>query len=172
MMASLTRSLALTLVAAALWQYAVAAAPPDVPPTLHPPAGEHLKIQFAAEGVQIYQCQGTEWKLQAPDARLFDRHRKAVGKHYGGPTWESSDGSSVVGELVARENAPHASAVPWLLLRVKSTSGQGIFSDVTSIQRLQTRGGQPPAGACDASGTAQTVRVPYSARYYFYTAGS
>jgi hypothetical protein len=41
---------------------------------------------------------------------------------------------------------------------------------VTSIQRLNTKGGKAPASGCDAAHTDQELRVPYSADYAFFTA--
>ena len=38
---------------------------------------------------------------------------------------------------------------------------------MTYIQRLDTRGGAAPAGACDPA-QRQTLAVPYVAVYYFY----
>jgi hypothetical protein len=95
---------------------------------------------------------------------------KPLGKHYTGPTWEAADGSKVVGEVVAKHDAPDASAIPWLLLRAKSTSGNGIFSVVTFVQRVQTIGGAPPANGCDSSQSGKESRVPYAAVYRFYKA--
>jgi hypothetical protein len=161
-----------TLIAAVLTATAVsarAADSPPVPPSLQPPAGSVLKLSLAAKGVQIYQCQGTQWKLQGPDAKLFDAQGRQQATHYAGPTWEASDGSKVIGEPVAHDDGPDSQAVPWLLLQAKTNSGQGLFSDVRSIQRLHTIGGRAPAAACGAGNADQTERVVYSADYYFYT---
>jgi uncharacterized protein DUF3455 len=138
--------------------------------TLKPPAGEVLKLKLVGNGVQIYQCQQGAWKFQAPDAKLSDETGHVVGKHYAGPTWESADGSKIVGEVKAHEDSPDSRAIPWLLLGVKSASGNGVFGNIRSIQRLQTSGGQAPHRSCDASHANQSARVPYSAHYYFYTA--
>ena len=40
---------------------------------------------------------------------------------------------------------PSASAIPWLLLTAKSNGPEGSFSNVTSIQRVNTVGGIAPA---------------------------
>jgi hypothetical protein len=140
---------------------------PAVPQSLQPPPGARLKLKLIGRGVQIYQCQDGAWRLQGPDAKLTDEAGRLVGKHYAGPTWESTDGSKVVGEVRAHEDGPDPRAVPWLLLHAKSVSGNGVFSGIDSIQRLQTAGGQAPQGDCTAN---QSVQVPYSANYYFYTA--
>ena len=172
---SMAASTLLTTMVAA---HAVAAAGTDeIPDGLRPPAGQVLALAAHANGVQIYECKAAKdnaaqfsWTLKAPEADLKDLSGKLVGKHYAGPTWEASDGSKVMGEVVAKRDAPLASAIPWLLLRAKSTSGSGIFSAIASIQRLQTIGGIPPADGCDGSQSGKESRVPYSAVYRFYKA--
>jgi hypothetical protein len=150
-------------------------APPDLPASLRAPAGQSVYLEARATGVQIYECaarpdptSGFEWVFRAPEAVLFDRSGRAIGKHYGGPTWESSDGSSVVGEVKARNPGPNPSAIPWLLLVSKSTTGTGEFSQTTSIQRVQTVGGVAPSAPCSADNAKQVARVPYTATYFFY----
>jgi hypothetical protein len=149
----------------------------EIPDGLRPPEGQVLALAARAAGVQIYECKAAKedpsqfsWTLKAPEAELKDLSGKPVGKHYAGPTWEALDGSKVMGEVVAKRDAPEASAIPWLLLRAKSTSGSGIFSAIASIQRLQTSGGSPPANGCDSSQSGKESRVPYSAVYRFYKA--
>jgi hypothetical protein len=151
-------------------------APRDIPQSLQAPAGQKMQLMLHAIGVQIYQCTMSApnppryaWVLQAPAADLADPSGKNVGWHHDGPTWESYDGSKVVGEVVASVEGPPPKAVPWLLLRAKSNAGKGIFGKVKSIQRLHTVGGLSPQSACDAGHLAQRVRVAYSADYYFYS---
>ena len=151
--------------------------PPDVPEALRPPADQVLALEALATGVQIYECSASqdqparfEWVFKAPEAELFDRTDRRVGKHYAGPTWESNDGSTVVGELKARDGGPDPSAIPWLLLGAKSHTGTGVFSQVQSIQRLQTVGGKAPSALCSQDNAQQVARVPYEAAYYFYVA--
>ena len=167
-----------TLLATMMAAHAGAEAGNDViPDSLRPPVGQVLALAVRGTGVQIYECKAAKenpsqfsWTLKAPEADLKDLSGKPVGKHYAGPTWEASDGSKVVGELVAKRDAPDSAAIPWLLLRAKSTSGSGVFSAIASIQRLQTSGGTAPAGGCDSSQTGKESRVPYSAVYRFYKA--
>jgi hypothetical protein len=150
---------------------------PDVPATLQVPPKARLTQQLHGAGVQIYRCHADDaqrfsWQLVAPDADLSDHAGHKVGKHYAGPTWEASDGSRVVGEVMARDNGPDASAVPWLLLKAKATSGTGIFTQVSFIQRVRTIGGTAPAVGCTAASAESEVRVAYSAEYWFYIAKS
>jgi hypothetical protein len=146
---------------------------PDVPSALRPPAGEALYLEALASGVQIYVCSrkddaSLEWAFKAPQAALVDRSGKSLGKHYAGPTWESSDGSRVVGQIAARDPGPTPSAIPWLLLSAKSNSGSGTFAEAKSIQRVATTGGIAPGTPCTAAKLNEVAPVPYTATYYFY----
>jgi hypothetical protein len=149
---------------------------PEVPDTLRPPPNQVLFLEARATGVQIYECAATrddpphfQWVFKAPEAELFDRSGRKIGSHYAGPTWESTDGSTVVGEVKARASGPDASAIPWLLLSAKSVTGQGTFAQTKSIQRVQTAGGSSPSEPCGPAQAQHVVRVPYRATYYFYT---
>jgi hypothetical protein len=150
---------------------------PRIPDDLRVPATQRLALQVEAIGVQIYDCKPSkddperfEWAFRAPEAELYDEWGKRVGKHYAGPTWESYDGSKVVGEAKARSDGPDANAIPWLLLTAKSRSGEGVLGTTASIQRLRTVGGKAPSQGCSAALAGNEVRVPYTARYYFYEA--
>lgn len=151
----------------------------EVPGNLRPPPGQVVSLETLASGFQIYECTSKadepsmyEWTFRAPEAALFDRSGRSIGKHYAGPTWESTDGSSVTGEVKARDQGPTPFAIPWLLLSAKATAGAGVFSTTKSIQRLQTVGGVAPTVQCSAANAKQVARVPYTATYYFYRAAS
>jgi hypothetical protein len=174
--ATLTRSL---FVLATLTGCAASPAinPPDAPEALRPPANQALALEALATGVQIYECGASvdqpshfEWVFKAPEAELFDRAGQKIGKHYAGPTWESNDGSKVVGDVKARDNGTDPNAIPWLLLTAKSTSGNGVFSQTKSVQRLQTVAGKAPTEPCGRDNAQKVARVPYKAVYYFYVA--
>jgi hypothetical protein len=149
--------------------------PPGVPPELAPPADETIKASLSGVGVQIYICNATSkgfaWSLVAPQANLLDDCDKLVGTHFIGPTWQANDGSSVVGARVAAATVD-TSAIPWLLLKAASNGPTaGKFSDVTSVQRLNTVGGLAPTTACDANNNLGSIaQVPYTAQYVFYKA--
>lgn len=132
------------------------------------PANESLSMIVPAKGDQIYECREAKWVFVAPEAELFDRAGKKIGRHYAGPHWESADGSRIVGAVKERADAPAAGAIPWLLLSARSVGPEGAFSKVTSIQRVATQGGVAPAGDCAQAGAK--ARVPYTADYYFFTA--
>jgi len=134
-----------------------------------PPA---LLLRAHAQGDQIYTCQQNaytfSWGLKAPDAKLLDDSGRVIGRHFAGPTWQLNDGSQVVGRPVAKHDATEPNAVPWLDLAAVSTSGHGQLEHVKTIKRVNTHGGQPPAGGCDQSHLGAEVRVPYTAEYDFY----
>jgi hypothetical protein len=137
-----------------------------------PLANEQLLLQVHARGDQIYACKSDAaqftWTLKAPDAQLFDKDGKPFGKHFSGPSWEANDGSRVTGKAVANAPSPNADSIPWLLINILSHGGKGVLSGVTTIQRVNTKGGKAPASGCDASHAGQEVRVSYSADYLFY----
>jgi hypothetical protein len=148
----------------------------NVPEFLRPSADESMAFSLRASGVQIYECKPRngagaqfEWVFKAPQAELFNQHGWTVGKHFRGPTWKADDGSSVVGEVL-RSYAKDTNAIPWLLLSAKQNDGKGMFSKITSIQRVATTGGKAPAGECDARSAGQEIRVVYTAVYNFYVA--
>ena len=89
---------------------------------------------------------------------------KSVGRHFAGPSWEHVDGSAVVGKAVANAPGQTAADIPWLKLEVTSHRGSGMLSGITTVQRLNTRGGVH-AGGCDNSGALYSA--PYSADYVF-----
>src|ERR1700687_279638 len=147
---------------------------PEVPESLKAPAGEEVILAAHATGVQIYVCQaGADqrfaWVFKAPEAELTDATGKKIAHHFAGPTWKHADSSEVKGKVIAKQDAPKPEAIPWLLPTAASHSGEGIFSRVTSIQRIHTEGGMPPsARTCEASANGQASRNAYSADYYFY----
>jgi hypothetical protein len=145
----------------------------DVPKQLQPPAGEELLLQVHAKGDQVYTCNAADggkfaWVLKAPDAQLFDKSGKLFGKHFAGPSWEANDGSRVTGKAAANVPSPDPSSIPWLLVAVVSRSGAGALARVTSIQRINTKGGSAPSSGCDAGHAGQEFRASYSADYLFF----
>ncbi len=48
----------------------------------------------------------------------------------------------------------------------RAMKSRPLFADVSSIQRVNTRGGSVPAGACEPIG--RVLRVPYTADYHFF----
>ena len=137
-----------------------------------PPATAHLVQEVYATGVQIYSCEagekGPAWVFKSPEADLANAQGQIAGTHFAGPSWKNNDGSLVVGEVVAKENAPKAGDIPWLLLKAKSHEGNGAWSGVAYVRRTATSGGAAPKDGCEAARAGQQLRVPYKATYQFY----
>lgn len=152
------------LVACAAWPLAMAA-PADALPTA-PPADARLALTLGARGVQIYECRDQAWTHVGPEAVLLDLQDRVVGTHGAGPSWQHADGSRVGGRAQAHVQAPGGREIPWLLLAAQTdATTPGALSGVSHIQRLNTRGGLAPAGACV---NQQSVRVAYTADYLFF----
>jgi hypothetical protein len=146
---------------------------PDVPDAIQAPAGLEVVVYAHATGSQIYTCQPAadgkfNWTLKGPDADLHDRKDKVIGHHSAGPTWKLTDGSEVTGKATAHVDALDPDSIPWLLVNVVSHAGTGQLTNVTTIQRVHTHGGQPPAGGCDATRVNTETSSKYTADYYFY----
>jgi hypothetical protein len=146
---------------------------PDVPDAIQAPAGLHVVVYAHATGSQIYTCQSAPdgkfaWTLKAPDADLHDRKDKVIGHHFAGPTWKLTDGSEVTGKAVAHVNSLDADSVPWLLVNVVTHNGNGLLSNVTTIQRVHTHGGKPGNDACDDAHKGAESKSDYTADYYFF----
>jgi len=160
----------LSCLAILLWMVVVPANAGDV---LDPPHNSKLIVQLGADGVQIYTCEAKggsyTWTFLAPEAALFDAHDRQVGSHGKGPMWTLFDGSTVIGEVTAKEPAPLASDIPWLLLTVKSHVGTGALSNAAFIRRISTKGGVAPAEGCDDAHKGEVARMRYSAIYQFFT---
>ena len=148
-----------------------ATASAQVPPAIAAP-GQATVVTLHAEGAQVYECKaGSDgklaWAFREPIATLFEGG-KTVGRHYAGPNWEHADGSAVTGKAIG--NAPGATAndIPLLKLEVTARRGSGTFSDIATVQRINTVGGKLD-GACDKAGSYRSV--PYSADYVFLRKG-
>ena len=139
-----------------------------------PPQGSALLLEVLADGVQVYTCEAKgnlfEWSFKAPEANLFDKQGRQIGTHFAGPTWKMADGSVIVGEVVAKTDAPEKDGIQWLLLRAKAHEGQGILGEAAFIRRTDTKGGVAPIAGCDASHVSEQARIRYSAIYQFFSA--
>ena len=130
--------------------------------------GETTVITLHAQGAQLYECAAQKdgnfaWSFREPIATLL-LDGKTVGRHYAGPSWEYMDGSAVVGKPTGRAPGKTAKDIPWLKLAATSHRGKGVLSGVTTIQRINTAGGQLE-GDCKIVGTFNVV--PYAADYVF-----
>jgi hypothetical protein len=134
--------------------------------------GETVVLSVHAEGAQVYECKPVTdgklaWSFREPIATLIS-DGKTVGRHYAGPNWENADGSAVTGRVTG--NAPGATSadIAWLKLEVISHRGNGVLSGATTVQRINTTGGQL-GGPCDKAGLLKSA--PYSADYVFLRKG-
>lgn len=171
-------SVAATLLVSALGLVACSTTPSlvAIPDAIKGEPGQQVVMVVPAKGVQIYECRAKtgqagafEWAFVGPEAALYNTSGTQIGKHYGGPSWEANDGSKLVGALKARADAPQAADTPWLLITTTASGPKGSFSDVTTIQRVNTVGGIAPTTACSANNLGSGARVPYTADYYMLT---
>jgi uncharacterized protein DUF3455 len=134
--------------------------------------GATVVLTVHAEGAQVYECKAAAdgklaWAFREPIATLM-ADGKTVGRHYAGPSWEHSDGSAVVGKVVGSAPGAAANDIAWLKLDVISHRGNGVLTPVTTVQRINIKGGKLE-GACDKA--AATSSAPYSADYVFLRKG-
>jgi len=137
---------------------------PDAIATLD--AGPLLTLH--AEGAQIYECKSDRdgklsWTFREPIAALMLDGR-TVGRHYGGPTWEHADGSSVKAKVVGTAPGATAADIPWLKLEVTDRRGAGALAGADFVQRINTVGGVL-VGSCERAGSLRSVA--YAADYVF-----
>ena len=130
--------------------------------------GEAVAATFHAEGAQVYECKaGSDgklgWVFREPIATLI-LDGKTVGRHYAGPTWEHADGSAVVGKVSGSAPGTTADDIAWLKLDVAARRGSGTLAGITTVQRINTKGGALH-GACEPAGALKSA--PYSADYVF-----
>ena len=134
--------------------------------------GETLVTTIHAQGAQVYECKPDTagklgWQFREPIATLLSEG-KTIGRHYAGPNWELGDGSAVIGKVAGRAPGATAKDIPLLKLEVVSQRGAGQLTGITTIQRLNTKGGVAE-GACETAGAF--LSVPYSADYAFFKKG-
>ena len=135
-------------------------------------SGETTVLSVHAEGAQVYECKAAAdgklaWTFREPIASLFV-DGKTVGRHYAGPNWEHVDGSAVTAKGAGSAPGTTAGDIPWLKLQVTASRGSGVLTGITTVQRINTKGGKLD-GACDKGGTFKSA--PYSAEYVFLKKG-
>ena len=145
---------------------AVATSAAELPDTIAT-EGATILVQLHAEGAQIYECKSDEgkkltWQFREPIATLF-LNGVTVGRHYAGPTWEVG-GGAVVGKVVGDAPGTGPKDIPWLKLDVSDRRGGGPLQDATTVQRINTAGGNMH-GKCGKVGAFRVQ--PYSADYVF-----
>lgn len=162
----------LSLTAALATALSVSVAAVKLPDAITAP-GEILVATVHAQGAQVYECKADAagklaWQFREPIATLLE-NGQTVGWHSAGPNWELADGSTIAGKVVARTSGATAKDIPLLKLEVTSRRGTRRLADVTTIQRLNTKGGAAE-GPCETAGAF--LSVSYSADYAFYKKAS
>lgn len=156
---------------------------PDTPPdplapelrfftNIKAPETHYAAFQLKGAGVQVFRCErlggvaGYGWSYQSPDAWLLNASGEPVARHGANFSFQHNDGSLVVGSVLGHDPAPNDVDLPWLLMATRSY-GQGMFTGVTHLQRVHTRGGMPPA-RCAPDQKNQLLRVGFEADFIFY----
>jgi len=139
----------------------------QVPDAIAAP-GQTVVAHYHAEGAQIYECKPDGagkliWQFREPIATLM-ADGQTIGRHYAGPSWELADGNAVTGKASANAAGATSSDIPWLRLDVLVHRGTGRLDSVSTVQRIETKGGVAPA-TCTT--VATFLDVPYSAEYVF-----
>jgi len=168
------RSLFLAAALAALPAAAALSEPAGLGAGLRAPGNEAPAFVLSGNGVYIYQCRQSfldpnayEWAFVAPDATLYEGTR-STARHTVVGLYESlSDRTSVSGVVLASQAVGPAN-LPWVLIRAQPIGEGGMFTGVSSFQRVNTNGGAAPTTGCGPDTTGQEARVAYSADYYFY----
>ncbi len=144
----------------------------ELPASIQAP-GETALLTAHAEGAQVYECKADTagklaWAFREPIATLL-RDGKTIGRHYAGPKWALDDGGGVQAKVDGKAPGAGAADIAWLKLSVAAHFGQGLLSDATTVQRINTHGGALD-GACETAGAFRSVA--YSADYVFLKKGS
>lgn len=150
---------------------------PDAPASVTAPAGNKVVMSTVGVGELTYECRAKantsnafEWAFIGPTAVLYDSKRNIVGKYYGGPTWESTDGSKVTGKQLAVAPSANPGAIPLQLVQANPATNNGTMQGVTYIQRLNTIGGIAPDESCSTANAGAKKQIRYQADYLFYKA--
>ena len=163
--------LALAVLAAALPALAQVSEPGGLSPQMRAGGNEVPAFRLRANGTHVYECRavqgGYAWTFLNPDATLFEGTR-SIATHTSPAMWESStDRSSTSGRVAATQPAGSGN-LPWTLWRTQSSGDGGIFTGVTSVQRVNTVGGVAPATGCGDTSIGTETRVNFSADFVFY----
>lgn len=147
--------------------------PPGIAPRLRASANELPSFVLSANGVMVYQCKATianpdayAWFFVAPDATLYDGNHEVARMATPNLLESLDDGSSLSG--IVRAAQPSPGTLPWTLSQAQPIGDSGLFANVSSVQRVNTRGGLPPAAGCNADNDGAESRVAFNADYYFY----
>jgi hypothetical protein len=168
------RSLLLAAALAAAFPAFAITEPGGLGAAMRASAAEEPAFMLNGNGVYIYQCRQSalnpnfyEWSFVVPDATLYDGTR-SVARHATVGVYESTSDRSSVSGVVRSTQGSGAGNLPWVTIRAQPLSEQGMFAGITSIQRVNTRGGAAPGGGCGPGNEGAETAVAFQADYYFY----
>ncbi|KAG9307544.1 hypothetical protein G9A89_023109 [Geosiphon pyriformis] len=164
----------------------------QLPIGLTPPLPNRFSFVLYAIGYQNYQCNVSSipgdtgnWLYVSPTASLLNGsfEGREIGKHYfqpapglngGRATWHgilTTDMSSVVTKIINQKPSPDGPQnIDWLLTQATFNRGNGIFSDITYVVRVDTKNGiAPPNNLCGTDIPNEgNLENFYSSQYWFY----
>jgi hypothetical protein len=152
--------------------------PPDLPSLgwfsrIKVPDGHQPVLRLAGRGVQVFRCELREgahvWAFRLPEAELIDERGIVVARHGANFSFEHTDGSRLLGTVVASDAAPRDDNLRWLLMSARAF-GTGALAGISYVQRVNTTGGMPPA-RCEPKQLNQLLRVDFSADFVFWRPG-
>lgn len=145
---------------------------PDVS-KLTPPEGQPF-LTLEAKGNQIFRCtrdtQGAYWKIERPQASLFNKSGEKVAEHEGPmQAFQHQDGSRILSTKIERwvNPANPKKDLKYALLSAVSDPGTGTFNNVKYVQRIDCVGGMPLDG-CKPDEAGKIKKVPFTATYIFW----
>ncbi len=134
------------------------------------PEGATEAFHLSGRGVQIFRCemqsQGGRWIYRLPEAELGDPRTGLALRHGVNLSFESADGSRLIGEIVDHVPSVDEQSLPWVLIGTRSY-GKGALTGIRFVARINTAGGMPPQH-CEPESASQVLRVPFSADFVFY----
>eukprot|EP00401_Gymnodinium_catenatum_P050391 CAMPEP_0117462346 /NCGR_PEP_ID=MMETSP0784-20121206/3003_1 /TAXON_ID=39447 /ORGANISM="" /LENGTH=146 /DNA_ID=CAMNT_0005256101 /DNA_START=178 /DNA_END=618 /DNA_ORIENTATION=- len=133
-----------------------------------------VQTQAYGDGVFRYVCNGDEWEWVGLNVEL-SIDDMIIGRHFLAArntlAWQWHDGSSVeatIAGIIGVADLDPDNNAPWLLLTGVSQQGDGVLSNVTYIQRVDTVGGPPNVlGDCDESMTGEEGVVDVTSTFIF-----
>ncbi|MNK10647.1 hypothetical protein D3C87_286760 [compost metagenome] len=154
---------------------ASAAAQDKIPQIMQVPADNAVAWQAPAEGVITYECRMTQtdgarpaWVIVGATATLGAGQSGQTGTYKSPPeTWRASDGSTLTGMEMVRAYSGPDRLYDQLVL-ANPSSGVGVLTGVTYIQRIVKAGGGAPQAPCTAASKGEREPVKYQADYVFW----
>jgi hypothetical protein len=151
-------------------------ASPVIPDAIKVPAGNVLLFQAFGPGVHIYNCPTNAASNATPFTIVYSNadQKQIIGtldSPDGLLRWSDLVGNSVIAVPQVVVPSPNPANIPLVLLKAQAHlgPGNGMLSQVTFIQRVNTNGGTAPAGGCMNKNQAQES-LPFSTTYIFYKA--